>query len=423
MSEKDRLFQQLAAEEPPIQPDDTASSSTRPRSAIGPGKVWQQYAGGIMLLAALMLTIIATVLFLQGDDESKPIATVDDTVAIKPTVAVSTLAPTDRPTLSVQNTDLSTNNVLPTAAVDEAAVALLTPVPINLSNGAVVQRDNKPFTVLTGGTERGFSRHLIQSGDTLEALIKQYNLNDYCTIVWSNERRKISPLKIGSEIIIPPVDGVFYKIRESMTIAELSELTGVDAYSIIDSAYNPFLEGATPDNLLVEGMQIMVPGGNGGNCNVWSAKPTAGGSSDGSGSQIPSSYSLWGCSTPISSTGIPSLTPVGSYTFWQGFSSYHTGIDLSASTGTPVYAAGGGTVIFSGRNDYGYGNVVVIAHGSTFSLYAHLSDYNTACGQNVAQGQVIGSVGSTGNSTGPHLHFEIWNANADPVNPCYSVRC
>lgn len=423
MNDKDQLFQQLAAEEPPLEHEDTASSSTRPRPAVNMGGAWQQYLGGGMLLTALILTIAASLLFLQGNDDAEPTPNATDTniVALQPTLDV-TVAPTDSPTQAVQDIVFAPSNLLPTAAVDEAAVALLTPIPIDTSNGAIIARDNKPFTVLTGGVERGFSKHLIQTGDTLEDLIKLYDLTDYCTIVWSNERRKISPLKVGSEIIIPPVDGVFYKIRESMTLAELAQVTGVDVYTIIDSSYNPALEGATPENLLVEGMQIMVPGGNGGNCNVWSGKPTASGGGEGD-SQAPSSYSLWGCTTPITTMGIPSLTPVSSPTFWQGFSSYHTGIDLSADTGTPVYASGSGTVIFSGWNNYGYGNVVVIAHGGTFTLYAHLSDYVTACGQSVSQGQTIGYIGSTGNSTGPHLHFEIWNSNGDPVNPCYSVSC
>lgn len=94
----------------------------------------------------------------------------------------------------------------------------------------------------------------------------------------------------------------------------------------------------------------------------------------------------------------------------------HAGIDIGAGTGTPIRASKGGTVIYSGSMS-GYGNVVVVDHGGGFStLYAHMSRVGASDGQSVGQGQVIGYVGSTGNSTGPHLHFET-RVNGSPQNP------
>lgn len=99
-----------------------------------------------------------------------------------------------------------------------------------------------------------------------------------------------------------------------------------------------------------------------------------------------------------------------------GLSQFHTGIDIAASSGTPVKATRGGQVIM--RQSYGgYGNCIIIDHGNGISsLYAHLSGYNVSLGQNVSQGQVIGYIGSTGASTGPHLHFEI-RVNGSHTNP------
>lgn len=99
------------------------------------------------------------------------------------------------------------------------------------------------------------------------------------------------------------------------------------------------------------------------------------------------------------------------------YNKVHTGIDIPAPTGTPIKAANAGTVIVSGWSSRGYGNYVVIDHGGGRStLYAHQSRVAVSKGEKVAQGQTIGYVGSTGNSTGPHLHFEIL-INGDDVNP------
>jgi murein DD-endopeptidase MepM/ murein hydrolase activator NlpD len=94
----------------------------------------------------------------------------------------------------------------------------------------------------------------------------------------------------------------------------------------------------------------------------------------------------------------------------------HEGIDLGAAYGTPIHAAAAGTVIYAGWME-GYGNLVIIDHGGGLATaYGHQSSIAVANGQSVSQGQVIGYVGSTGHSTGPHLHFEV-RVNGAPVDP------
>jgi murein DD-endopeptidase MepM/ murein hydrolase activator NlpD len=99
-----------------------------------------------------------------------------------------------------------------------------------------------------------------------------------------------------------------------------------------------------------------------------------------------------------------------------GYSKMHTGVDFAAPTGTPIYAAGDGIVRVAGRRG-GYGKYVQIRHTGEFSTaYGHMSRILVGHGQRVKQGEVIGRVGSTGRSTGPHLHYEIIR-NGEKVNP------
>ncbi len=102
------------------------------------------------------------------------------------------------------------------------------------------------------------------------------------------------------------------------------------------------------------------------------------------------------------------IRPTRNYILTQRYHPWHPGVDLALDIGNDVYAADGGTVVFSGWNPVGYGNLVVLDHGNGWrTYYAHLSAVNVGCGEWVPRGAILGQVGSTGNSTGPHLHFEM----------------
>jgi murein DD-endopeptidase MepM/ murein hydrolase activator NlpD len=128
-------------------------------------------------------------------------------------------------------------------------------------------------------------------------------------------------------------------------------------------------------------------------------------------------------STPPPSTGglmWPTSGPITSSYGWRvhpifGTRRLHAGIDIGAPSGQSVRAAAGGVVSFSGWMG-GYGNIVLVDHGRVTTAYAHLSSRSVGVGQSVSRGRTIGRVGSTGNSTGPHLHFET-RVNGSPVNP------
>ena len=117
----------------------------------------------------------------------------------------------------------------------------------------------------------------------------------------------------------------------------------------------------------------------------------------------------------------PISGPITSEFGWRthpifGTSRFHSGLDIGGDYGMPIYAAAGGTVIYAGWIS-GYGNAVIIDHGGgVTTLYGHNDSLNVSEGESVAQGQVIAMCGSTGNSTGPHCHFEV-RENGEPVSP------
>jgi murein DD-endopeptidase MepM/ murein hydrolase activator NlpD len=424
--DSEALFRQLAVEEPPFETGDTNPSPTKPGPVVNPienqpGANGPGITNWVMVVLAFIMIVVGAGLLLTDDKPAPPVSTPTENVQVTQAPSVTSrpldtaTPPPPLPTVVARNIE-----ALPTAASDEQLIALLTPVVSTDGATGAIQRAEAPFTEQIAVTSNSFVLYRVQRGDTLDSIRRRFNL-DLCTIVWSNDRNRVSPLRPGNELIIPPVNGVYAKIRETTTIKALAEQTGVDPFDIIDSPYNAPLFGALPDSLLVEGLQIMVPGGNGGNCNIWGEGPTTSGS-DGVASNT-GQYSLWGCSATVKGGGFPIQNPVGGrYNFFQGFSPSHTGVDLSADQGTPVLAAGLGTVVFAGWNQYGYGNTIVIAHGTTFTLYGHLSSIGVRCGQDVGQGQTIGAVGNTGRSSGPHLHFEIRDAGFNPLNPVFTIR-
>jgi murein DD-endopeptidase MepM/ murein hydrolase activator NlpD len=130
----------------------------------------------------------------------------------------------------------------------------------------------------------------------------------------------------------------------------------------------------------------------------------------GTGARYPSGSLIWPANGPTSGQVGPRIHPV------YGYASCHTGIDISAGSGSPIWAAAAGTVV-STASGGPYGNHTVISHGDGLStMYAHQSRFAASAGQKVAKGEVIGYVGSTGYSSGPHLHFEVWVGGV-PYNP------
>ncbi len=162
------------------------------------------------------------------------------------------------------------------------------------------------------------------------------------------------------------------------------------------------LSDISPETLLPSGKRLFIPGGL-GSIITWNAPVEE----DSSGNVIAFARGHPNSCGTVAGGGTFWSNPLPNGTYVRGFYAGHSGIDLAAPTGTPVLAANGGPILYAGWNSWGYGNTVVIGHGPISTLYGHMNSLAVRCGNFVAAGQVIGYVGSSGNSSGPHLHFEI----------------
>jgi len=248
--------------------------------------------------------------------------------------------------------------------------------------------------------------YTVETGDSLFAIAKSFNITPE-TLLWANyEALNDDPhsLRPGQELFVPPTNGVYYQWKEGDTLDSVANELGAKPDDILSWVGNK-LDLSSPK--IDPGQYVMVPGGH-REFKQWII-PTvtrAGnvGSTSCSGGAVGGGGFIWPSNNHFLSG--------------NDYSSYHHGIDIAGSTGDAVYAADSGVVTLAATGyNYGYGNVMMIDHGNGYAtLYAHLSALNAGRCASVGQGQVIGAIGSTGNSSGPHLHFEV-RLNGGFVNP------
>lgn len=273
---------------------------------------------------------------------------------------------------------------------------------------ADAENESAPSTTDDDKNKYEIIKYTIKEGDTLGAIAKAHGVK-VSTITESNGISENDILKIGQEIQFPSKDGVVYKIKSGETLWDIAITYDIESEYLV--AINNI---ESPDKLKI-GQELFLPGVEKIKTEeVKDAQPKSPVmlASRGSSSSKQSS------AAPVS--GGSGVWPVkGTITskFGQRWGTQHTGIDIGAPTGTDIHAYMGGKVIYSGWNSGGYGYLVKIDHGNGLvTYYAHDSKLLVKQGQSVQQGQVIAKVGSTGDSTGPHCHFEI-RKNGVPVNP------
>lgn len=245
--------------------------------------------------------------------------------------------------------------------------------------------------------------YTVEKGDTLSSIAKKFGISED-TITWENNLTGDS-LTIGQELDILPVSGIAHKVYAGDTVYSIAKKYATDAQKIVDFPFNEFA-GNGESFALVTGQILIVPDG---------IKPSE------QQNFRPQVFIAQG-PVPVASGGFTYPVRGG---ISQFFSWYHPGLDITAPYGTPIVASHNGTVveIHTGTYDGGYGNNVYISNGNGIvSHYAHMMAVNVSVGQQVTGGSsVIGWIGMTGRTTGPHVHFEI-RVNGATVNPLSYIR-
>ena len=264
--------------------------------------------------------------------------------------------------------------------------------------------------------------YTVELGDTIFSIAEKFNLMPE-TILWGNrytlgyDPHFILP---GQELYILPVDGVYHRWSAGEGLNGVAEVYGVTPEVIINwegNKLDPEKIGDYANPKIPENTMLVIPGGKGAYPDF--SLPRIGRSE-------PSTALYLGpgaCTGPVDGiSGTLNFIWPTTERYLSGYDytpeTNHFGIDIGGVQGNPIYAADSGVVVYAGWNDYGYGEMIVIDHGYGWqTLYAHLSQINVSCGQEVFKGDTIGLMGNTGVSTGPHLHFEMRSDEFGRVNP------
>jgi LysM repeat protein len=259
------------------------------------------------------------------------------------------------------------------------------------------------------------TKYTVVKNDTIFIIASNFNLEPE-TILWGNPKLADNPniLSVGMELNILPINGALRVVQPGDTVEKIAKAFHGTVEDILNFPGNN-LDPTEADPPLKAGQNIIIPGGWRDSV-VWQL-PSVTRSTSGRISGEPGS-----CAGPFSG-------PSGTFSFvWPANNHFlsgtdylpvgHPGLDIAAGLGAPIYASDTGVIVFAGWSTRGYGNLIIVDHGNGWqTAYAHLSQINVVCGQGVFQGNLIGLSGSTGNSTGAHLHFEMRSDTYGRVNP------
>ncbi len=236
-----------------------------------------------------------------------------------------------------------------------------------------------------------FQTYKVRQGDTISGIAKKFGLTNISTLISVNDIGNVRQLAAGQKLRIPSIDGIVYTVKKGDSLSGITGKYKISLEQLLDV-------NELTSETLTAGQQLFLPGAAMDANSLRNAM--------GELFRMPIAAKFrW--SSPYGYR----IDPIA------GVKSFHTGTDMACPTGTPILAAMSGKVTTTGINRV-YGNYVIIDHGNGYqTLYAHMSKIIASKGQWVSQGTRIGLVGSTGYSTGPHLHFTVYKKGklVDPM--------
>lgn len=244
--------------------------------------------------------------------------------------------------------------------------------------------------------------YVVEIGDTVSTIADKFDIS-VNTILWENNLSAYSLIRPGDKLAILQVSGVTYKVKSGDTVDNIAKNFNVESSAILE------INKLANNNRLKIGDQLIIPGGK---KNSYAKHP------------VVHYNGLTAITDLLKPKAIKPLRgnkmnwPTVGYRITQYYSWGHHGLDIANKGGTPIYASDAGTIEVVGWGR-GYGNQIVVNHGGgKKTRYAHMSKFYVKKGQSVGKGEAIGAMGSTGRSTGPHLHFEIFidNVKYNPLN-------
>ncbi len=253
-------------------------------------------------------------------------------------------------------------------------------------------------------------KYEVEQGDSLFAIAETFGLKPE-TVLWGNfDTLADNPhtLQPGQELNILPINGTYHEWRDGENLAKIADYYGVDPLEIVQYPGNRIdIYDFDLDNPSFSvGQMLIVPGGERETVDYGPPAITR------LNPAIAATYGPGHCGaiyTGAVGVGIFSWPTTERWLSGYDFNpNIHPAIDIAGSIGNPVWASDNGVVVYAGWSNYGYGNLIVVDHGNGWqTLYAHMNSIGVGCGQSVNQGEGIGGLGTTGNSSGPHLHFEM----------------
>jgi LysM repeat protein len=278
------------------------------------------------------------------------------------------------------------NSVIDTTIIADTSLLPATG-PMGVSDGTDVSDPSANDT----------SVYVVRPGDNISQIAGMFNVS-VNTILSANDMKKGDKLVPGDVLLILPISGIEYTVKQKDSLQSIAKLYKVDVNDIVQN------NDITLDAPLAVGDTLIIPNAD---VSQENDKPIP---DKDLGASIAKDKQYY-VQHPVQNLAGYFIDPVPGYRLSQGIHDKNA-VDLAVGKGTPIHAAAAGVVLLA-RNGYngGFGNVVIINHpNGTQTVYAHQSKLATTTGATVYQGQVIGYVGSTGHSTGPHLHFEVHGA-------------